>query len=95
MARAEPRQASPKRSLERQGAISAAGCCARSASAGSVAPRSTLAVEAIAQRPSNQLGLYNEAATSHRMGNTFGTSVYPQRPASPAPGAPVIPRAQP
>ncbi|MGX6567637.1 hypothetical protein [Cupriavidus necator] len=58
-------------------------------------PDSGLAAEAIAQRPSNQLGLYNEAATSHRMGNTFGTSVYPQRPASPAPGAPVIPRAQP
>jgi hypothetical protein len=95
LAHAEPRQAAPKRSLDRQGAISA-GCCARSASTGSVAPRSTLAAEAIAQRPSNQLGLYNEAATSHRMGNNpFGTSVNPQRPASPAPGAPVIPRAQP
>ncbi|MNS86197.1 hypothetical protein [Cupriavidus necator] len=58
-------------------------------------PGSRLAAEAIAQRPSNQLGLYNEAATSHRMGNNFGTSVYPQRPASPVPGAPVIPRAQP
>ncbi|MFC7286797.1 hypothetical protein ACFQPC_01995 [Herminiimonas glaciei] len=36
--------------------------------------------EAIVQRPSNQLGLFNRAATSNRMGNTFGTSVYPQRP---------------
>lgn len=39
-----------------------------------------LASEAIVQRPSNQLGLFNRAATSSRMGNTFGTSVYPQRP---------------
>jgi hypothetical protein len=36
--------------------------------------------EAIIQRPSNQLGVFNRAATSNRMGNTFGTSVYPQRP---------------
>lgn len=36
--------------------------------------------EAIVQRPPNQLGLFNRAATSNRMGNTFGTSVYPQRP---------------
>lgn len=39
-----------------------------------------IASEAIVQRPSNQLGLFNRAATSNRMGNTFGTSVYPQRP---------------
>ncbi|MGJ7609599.1 MULTISPECIES: hypothetical protein [unclassified Variovorax] len=39
-----------------------------------------LASEAIVLRPSNQLGLFNRAATSTRMGNTFGTSVYPQRP---------------
>lgn len=51
-----------------------------------VKPRNTdgktppLASEAIVQRPSNQLGLFNRAATSNRMGNTFGTSVYPQRP---------------
>lgn len=36
--------------------------------------------EAIIQRPSNQLGVFNRAATGHRMGNNFGTSVYPQRP---------------
>lgn len=49
-----------------------------------VAPNSTttplMGSEAIIQRPSNQLGLFNRAATGHRMGNTFGTSVYPQRP---------------
>lgn len=39
-----------------------------------------LASEQIANRPSNQLGLFNRAATSNRMGNTFGTSVFPQRP---------------
>lgn len=51
-----------------------------------------LASEAITQRPSNQLGLFNQAATSHRMGNTFGTSVYPQRPPVVAPSSPLIPR---
>lgn len=55
----------------------------------------TMSSESIVQRPSNQLGLYNNAATSHRLGNTFGTSVYPQRPASPPPAAPVVPRGQP
>ncbi|PLP98484.1 hypothetical protein [Cupriavidus pauculus] len=39
-----------------------------------------LGSESIANRPSNQLGLYNRAATEHRMGNTFGSSVLPQRP---------------
>ncbi|MGC5703329.1 hypothetical protein J4P02_24325 [Pseudomonas sp. NFXW11] len=32
------------------------------------------------QRPPNQNGLATPAATSVRMGNTFGTSVTPQRP---------------
>lgn len=49
-----------------------------------------LAAAAIAQRPSNQLGLYNRAATGHRMGNAFGTSVLPQRPPPPPPAAPLI-----
>lgn len=39
-----------------------------------------LAAEAITQRPSNQLGLFNRAATGHRMGNQFGISAFPQRP---------------
>lgn len=50
------------------------------------------ASEAITQRPSNQLGLFNRAATGHRMGNTFGTSVYPQRPPPAAPSSPLVPR---
>jgi len=50
------------------------------------------ASEAITQRPSNQLGLFNRAATGHRMGNTFGTSVYPQRPPTVAPSSPLVPR---
>ncbi|WP_208509215.1 hypothetical protein [Variovorax paradoxus] len=50
-----------------------------------------LASEAIANRPSNQLGLFNRAATSTRMGNTFGTSVYPQRPPTVAPVSPLMP----
>ncbi|MDF2399434.1 MULTISPECIES: hypothetical protein [Pseudomonas] len=32
------------------------------------------------KRPPNQVGLSTPAATSVRMGNTFGTSVKPQRP---------------
>ena len=51
-----------------------------------------LASEAIVQRPSNELGLFNRAATGHRMGNTFGTSVYPQRPPPVAPSSPLITR---
>lgn len=51
-----------------------------------------LASEAIVLRPSNQLGLFNRAATSTRMGNTFGTSVYPQRPPQVQPSLPVGPR---
>jgi hypothetical protein len=53
-----------------------------------------LASEAIIQRPSNQLGLFNRAATGHRMGNQFGISAFPQRPpevqVSPHP-IPVVP----
>lgn len=64
-------------------------------SAGRVPPSEGLASEAIAQRPSNQLGLFNRAATSNRMGNTFGTSVYPQRPPIQAPTSPLIPRPAP
>ncbi|MBT9263450.1 hypothetical protein KKQ10_01040 [Pseudomonas sp. MG-9] len=34
------------------------------------------------KRPPNQVGLATPAGTSTRMGNTFGTSVKPQRPAN-------------
>lgn len=52
-------------------------------------PPAATGAEQIAGRPSNQLGLYNRAATEHRMGDTFGRSLSPQRPAA----APVtIPR---
>lgn len=51
-----------------------------------------MASEAIVQKPSNQLGLFNRAATGHRMGNTFGTSVHPQRPPPVAPSSPLMPR---
>ena len=64
-------------------------------SAGRLPPTEGVASEAITQRPSNQLGLFNRAATSNRMGNTFGTSVYPQRPPSQAPASPLIPRLTP
>jgi hypothetical protein len=48
-----------------------------------------MASEAIVQRPSNELGLFNRAATGHRMGNAFGISVYPQRPPAATPAAPL------
>ncbi|MDA7415000.1 hypothetical protein PGB34_01360 [Xenophilus arseniciresistens] len=53
---------------------------------------SALASESIASRPSNQLGLFNRAATGHRMGNQFGRSVYPQRPDEGMPPPMVLPR---
>lgn len=46
--------------------------------------------EAIANRPSNQLGMFNYSATSIRMGNTFGTSVNAQRPPTPVPFNPAL-----
>ncbi|WP_411886456.1 hypothetical protein [Polaromonas sp. YR568] len=58
-------------------------------------PPPALGSEAIILRPSNQLGLFNRAATSNRMGNTFGTSVYPQRPPPQVPATPLIPNARP
>lgn len=39
-----------------------------------------LASEGVANMPSNQLGLFNRAATSNRMGSNFGNSALPQRP---------------
>lgn len=53
----------------------------------------TLGSEAIVQRPGNQLGVFNRAATGHRMGNAFGNSVYPQRPPAAQPAMPFGPRA--
>lgn len=56
--------------------------------AGSRAPG--LESEGIANRPGNQVGgQFNWSATSQRMGNNFGNSATPQRPATPQ--APLIP----
>jgi len=54
-------------------------------------PPSEMTSQTIVGKPSNQLGLFNYTATSNRMGNTFGTSVYPQRPPT-TPVVPVLPR---
>ena len=43
-------------------------------------PPSVLESEAITQGPPNQMGLPTPATIGNRMGNTFGTSAYPQRP---------------
>ncbi|CCH09797.1 Uncharacterised protein [Achromobacter xylosoxidans] len=43
-------------------------------------PPPELGSEAITQRPPNQMGLPTPATIGNRMGNTFGTSAYPQRP---------------
>ncbi|MFF7399864.1 hypothetical protein ACFZAI_25670 [Achromobacter sp. NPDC008082] len=45
-----------------------------------VRPAPSLESEAITQRPPNQMGLPTPATIGNRMGNTFGTSAYPQRP---------------
>ncbi|MEB0048576.1 MULTISPECIES: hypothetical protein [unclassified Pseudomonas] len=44
----------------------------------------------LSQQPPNQLGLATPAATSTRMGNTFGTSVKPQRPAPISGNSPLL-----
>ncbi|WP_051517000.1 hypothetical protein [Herbaspirillum sp. RV1423] len=59
--------------------------------AGKTQPLPEMTSQTIVGKPSNQLGLFNYTATSNRMGNTFGTSVYPQRPPA-TPVAPVLPR---
>lgn len=59
--------------------------------AGKSQPLPDMTSQTIAGKPSNQLGLFNYTATSNRMGNTFGTSVYPQRPPA-TPAAPVLSR---
>lgn len=41
-------------------------------------------------RPSNEISLFNRAATSQRMGNTFGRSVHPQRPPTPITVSPIV-----
>jgi hypothetical protein len=58
---------------------------AKSPQAGAGGANSMTASEEIARRPSNQIGLFNYSATSHRMGNQFGVSVFPQRPPPPVP----------
>lgn len=46
--------------------------------------------EAFNKKSPSQKGLATPAATGTRMGNTFGTSAKPQRPATPASGLPLI-----
>lgn len=55
-------------------------------------PPAGLESEAITQRAPNALGLFNQAATSNRMGSNFGTSAFPQRPPrSSGPSSPFAP----
>jgi hypothetical protein len=49
-------------------------------SAANARPTPAMSSEQIINQPGNQLGVFNRAALSNRMGNTLGTSVYPQRP---------------
>lgn len=58
------------------------------------AAQAPLASEAIVQRPGNQIGVFNRAATQTRMGNTFGHSVLPQRPAAEGGTTPLLPGAR-
>ncbi|ULH06479.1 hypothetical protein [Alcaligenes faecalis] len=61
---------------------------------GPAGPPAGLASEAVTQRSPNALGLFNQAATSNRMGSNFGTSAFPQRPprlSTPHPFAPPQP----
>ncbi len=55
---------------------------------GGAPPPQDMTSESIVQGPSNQLGPLNRAATSNRIGNTIGTSVYLQRlPSHPSLGS--------
>lgn len=58
--------------------------CLNQKMAPTAAPRPPVVLEseAITQGPPNQMGLTTPATISNRMGNTFGTSAYPQRPAA-------------
>lgn len=53
-------------------------------------PDARLGSERIAAQPGTRLSLFNQAATSQRMGNAFGESVRPQRPPPPVFVSPVI-----
>ncbi|GLZ24005.1 hypothetical protein Pstu01_06750 [Stutzerimonas stutzeri] len=44
----------------------------------------------IGNRAPNQLGLFNQAATGHRMGANFGKSAFPQRPVESMPRSPLL-----
>lgn len=44
----------------------------------------------ISNRAPNQLGLFNQAGTSHRMGSNFGKSAFPQRPVQSVPRSPLL-----
>ncbi|UTH74476.1 hypothetical protein [Chromobacterium sp. IIBBL 290-4] len=44
-----------------------------------------------AERPANQLGLFNRSATAIRMGSNFGNAASPQRPPLPADYSPLVP----
>ncbi|WP_313053421.1 hypothetical protein [Pseudomonas lopnurensis] len=44
----------------------------------------------ISGRAPNQLGLFNQAATGHRMGSNFGKSAFPQRPVESMPRSPLL-----
>ncbi|SHI25357.1 hypothetical protein [Pollutimonas bauzanensis] len=49
-----------------------------------------LASEDIAKQAPNRLGLFNQSATSNRMGNQFGKSAFPQRPPAAQGASPLL-----
>lgn len=71
------------------------GCLSRQMGSSADASRAeqhnqTAMKQAFGNRSPSQKGLATPAATSTRMGNTFGTGVKPQRPATPPSGSPLI-----
>lgn len=59
--------------------------------AGSTPGAPGMGSEAIIQKGPNAMGLVNPATTSNRMGSSFGTSAYPQRPPRPSTPSPFAP----
>lgn len=66
-------------------------CISRLLAPAAALPRAAVQTEAerLLRQPPSALGLANRAATQQRMGNSFGVSTQPQRPAPPPLRAPV------
>lgn len=75
-----------------QHSVLAFDCLSRALATPASAPRPPMVpMDAVSTEPSNrQVGQYNAAALSHRMGNQLDKSVLPQRPPPAVPAPPAV-----